>query len=54
MYLVSKFKEVPQDNKEGLVRQYLQRAANATNISHLRVLMNTLGKVAEINVITAR
>ncbi|XP_053964046.1 mediator of RNA polymerase II transcription subunit 23 [Anastrepha ludens] len=52
--ILRKFEDVPQDNKEGLVRQYLQRAATATNISHLRVLMNTLSKLAETHAITAR
>lgn len=48
------FANVPQDNKENIVRQYLQKAATVTNANHLKVLMATLGKLTESHLITAK
>ncbi|XP_037947513.1 mediator of RNA polymerase II transcription subunit 23-like [Teleopsis dalmanni] len=52
--IVTSFGSVPQDSKEGLVRQYLQRTATATNLNQLRVLLKTLSKLVDAHLITAR
>uniref|UniRef100_A0A1A9VQ90 Mediator of RNA polymerase II transcription subunit 23 n=1 Tax=Glossina austeni TaxID=7395 RepID=A0A1A9VQ90_GLOAU len=41
------------ENKEHIIRQYLQKAAAAHNIKHLQVLMSTLAKLTEAHLITA-
>ncbi|XP_075165990.1 mediator complex subunit 23 [Haematobia irritans] len=52
--VVKAFASVPQDNKENIVRQYLQKAATVTNANHLKVLMSTLGKLTESHLLTAK
>uniref|UniRef100_A0A1B0BXH5 Mediator of RNA polymerase II transcription subunit 23 n=1 Tax=Glossina palpalis gambiensis TaxID=67801 RepID=A0A1B0BXH5_9MUSC len=52
--IVSAFSNVNQENKEHIIRQYLQKAASAHNINHLQVLMSTLAKLTEAHLITAK
>uniref|UniRef100_A0A1A9X3H6 Mediator of RNA polymerase II transcription subunit 23 n=1 Tax=Glossina brevipalpis TaxID=37001 RepID=A0A1A9X3H6_9MUSC len=52
--IVNAFSVLSQENKEPIIRQYLQRAALAYNINHLRVLMATLAKLVESHLITAK
>ncbi|XP_061399738.1 mediator of RNA polymerase II transcription subunit 23 [Musca vetustissima] len=52
--IVNAFANIPPDNKENVVRQYLQTAATVTNANHLKVLMSTLGKLTESHLITAK
>uniref|UniRef100_A0A1I8MQB3 Mediator of RNA polymerase II transcription subunit 23 n=1 Tax=Musca domestica TaxID=7370 RepID=A0A1I8MQB3_MUSDO len=52
--IVKAFGNIHPDNKENVVRQYLQKAATVTNANHLKVLMSTLGKLTELHLITAK
>ncbi|TMW40676.1 hypothetical protein DOY81_014245, partial [Sarcophaga bullata] len=52
--VVNAFSSLPQDSKEGIIRQYLEKAASASNTNQLKVLMSTLGKLTESHLITAK